>query len=584
MSRNILIYLIIVAVTALVPLPDAYARTSKSKSKSTTTATTGKSSSKKSSGKKSSSKKSSSKKSSSKKSSSKKSSSKSKRGGNSKPETSAEMKQREESTRREIAQTKEEIRKNDAEVKKNLSELGRLEGDIAQGKKKVEESGRRVSVLQSRIDQLSANIANEEEQLSRLRAEYLKTVKKMRTKRKSMSTLAFIFSAKSFNEGLRRMRYLKEFGDWRDRCSADINKRVAKLRKESQELSQTKDMHSRALAADMKAQQALQAQYDRQDAIVVELKKNGDALRSHLAKKQAEANSLKSRISALIAEEQRRAQAEQRAREKEQAEAERREREARQQEERRNAELLAEQNKAEQEKKQEKSQEKKQDKKDQKKQDKKKSDSKKQDQKKQTTKTPDKNSNKGDLAKKDDKDVSYAEARRRKPRSQDKAKPSASSSSSGGPSVSKPSAGKSSQGGSNFASMKGALPRPVSGTFRVVSHFGLNTLPDLPNVTYDNPGIDAEVANGATAQAVYAGKVSGVYKIPGYSTVVIVCHGDYYTVYGNIASTSVKVGDSVKQGQALGSVGRSEDDPSRSSIHFEVWKNREKLDPQGWIR
>ncbi len=581
MSRNLLIYLIIVAVTALVPLPDAYARTSKSKSKSTTTATTKsskKSSSKKSSGKSSS--KSSSKKGSTKKSSSKKSSGKSKKGGNSKPETSAEMKQREESTRREIAQTKEEIRKNDAEVKKNLSELNRLEGDIAVGKKKVEESGRRVSVLQSRIDQLSANIAAEEEQLSHLRAEYLKTVKKMRTKRKSMSTLAFIFSAKSFNEGLRRMRYLKEFGEWRDRCSADINKRVAKLRKESQELSQTKDMHSRALAADMKAQQALQTQYDRQDALVVELKKNGDALRSHLAKKQAEANSLKSRISALIAEEQRRAQAEQRAREKEQAEAERREREARDQEERRQAELLAEQNKAEQEK----NQEKKQDKKDQKKQDKKKSDSKKQDQKKQTTKTSDKNSNKGDLAKKDDKDVSYAEARRRKPRNQDKSKPSASSSSSGGSSVSKPSAGKSSQGGSDFASMKGALPRPVSGAFRVVSHFGLNTLPDLPNVTYDNPGIDAEVANGATAQAVYAGKVSGVYKIPGYSMVVIVSHGDYYTVYGNIASTSVKVGDSVKQGQALGSVGRSEDDPSRSSIHFEVWKNREKLDPQGWIR
>lgn len=582
MSRNLLIYLIIVAVTALVPLPDAYARTSKSKSKSTTTATTKSSKNKKSSSSKKSSGKSSSKSSSkknskknstkknSKKNSAKKSSGKSKKGGNSKPETSAEMKQREESTRREIAQTKEEIRKNDAEVKKNLSELNRLEGDIAVGRKKVEESGRRVSVLQNRIDQLSANIAAEEEQLSHLRAEYLKTVKKMRTKRKSMSTLAFIFSAKSFNEGLRRMRYLKEFGDWRDRCSADINKRVAKLRKESQELSQTKDMHSRALAADMKAQQALQTQYDRQDALVVELKKNGDALRSHLAKKQAEANSLKSRISALIAEEQRRAQAEQRAREKEQAEAERREREAREQEERRQAELLAEQNKAEQEKKQEKKQNKK--------------DQKKQDKKKQTSKTPDKNSNKGDLAKKDDKDVSYAEARRRKPRNQDKAKPSASSSSSGGSSVSKPSAGKSSQGGSDFASMKGALPRPVSGAFRVVSHFGLNTLPDLPNVTYDNPGIDAEVANGATAQAVYAGKVSGVYKIPGYSTVVIVSHGDYYTVYGNIASTSVKVGDSVKQGQALGSVGRSEDDPSRSSIHFEVWKNREKLDPQGWIR
>ena len=72
--------------------------------------------------------------------------------------------------------------------------------------------------------------------------------------------------------------------------------------------------------------------------------------------------------------------------------------------------------------------------------------------------------------------------------------------------------------------------------------------------------------------------------IPGFSTVVIVNHGNYYTVYGNIASASVKVGDVVKQGQAVGRVDTSEDNPSYGAIHFEVWKNREKLDPASWIR
>ena len=101
---------------------------------------------------------------------------------------------------------------------------------------------------------------------------------------------------------------------------------------------------------------------------------------------------------------------------------------------------------------------------------------------------------------------------------------------------------------------------------------------------YDNPGIDAETSAGASAQAVYGGKVSGVYVIPGFSTVVIVNHGSYYTVYGNIASPSVKVGDVVKQGQALGKLAAAEDDSSHSSIHFEVWKNRDKLNPLEWIR
>ncbi len=118
----------------------------------------------------------------------------------------------------------------------------------------------------------------------------------------------------------------------------------------------------------------------------------------------------------------------------------------------------------------------------------------------------------------------------------------------------------------------------------MTSQFGRHSLPELPDVMYDNPGIDAETSAGASAQAVYGGRVSGVYVIPGFSTVVIVNHGNYYTVYGNIASPSVKVGDVVKQGQAIGKLAPSEDDPSHSSIHFEVWKNRDKFNPLDWIR
>ena len=106
----------------------------------------------------------------------------------------------------------------------------------------------------------------------------------------------------------------------------------------------------------------------------------------------------------------------------------------------------------------------------------------------------------------------------------------------------------------------------------------------MPNVTFDNPGIDAETSAGASALAVYAGKVSGIYVLPGYSTVVIISHGTYYTVYGNIASAAVKVGDNVKQGQSLGKLAPAEDDPAHCSIHFEVWKNREKQNPMAWIK
>ena len=72
--------------------------------------------------------------------------------------------------------------------------------------------------------------------------------------------------------------------------------------------------------------------------------------------------------------------------------------------------------------------------------------------------------------------------------------------------------------------------------------------------------------------------------LPGYATVIIVSHGNYYTVYGNIASPTVKAGDMIKQGPSLGQLAAAEDDPSHSSIHFEVWKHRDKLNPQEWIK
>lgn len=489
---------------------------------------------------------------SSKKSSKKRTSSRSKK-SSSKPETSADMRRRQADTQREIARTKEEIRKNEADVMRGLNELGKLRDDISAGKKLVDQATAQVNALDSRIDTLGNMIASNEAQLVKLRQDYLKAVKKIRGKRNSNSTLAFIFSSKNFAQAMRRIRYIRQFSAWRQKQSDRIAAKVSELKSQKQKLDEARQMKDVALSRQVKAQNDLQTRFQRQDALVVELKANGRALQSHLAKKQAEANDLKNRISALIAEEQRKAEAERKARE---AEERRRAEEAKKAEEarleaqaKREAEAKAAAEKAG-------------------KSDKKKENKKNQDKKKEDKKR------KEDKKKTDKKNSGYAEARKRRPRS--------AASGNSAPAVSASAATSSAAG--NFASMRGSLPRPVAGGFRVTSQFGRHALPELPDVMYDNPGIDAEVALGASAQAVYGGKVSGVYVIPGYSTVVIVNHGSYYTVYGNISSPAVKVGDVVKQGQSLGRLAQAEEDSSHSSIHFEVWKNREKLNPLDWIR
>ncbi|MDE6006142.1 MAG: peptidoglycan DD-metalloendopeptidase family protein [Muribaculaceae bacterium] len=493
-----------------------------------------------------------------------------------KTETSADVKRQQEATQQEIKRTREKIQLNEQEVKKKLSELSKIGDNIAAGKVKVAQSAKEVESLKAEIEKLQSSIDAETRQLEKLRAEYLKTVKQMRRKCKQTSTLAFIFSSNNFNEAMRRMRYLKQFSKWRDDKSAEIEKHVADLKSRTEVLAAAKIKHDKALAENVAAQNSLQKQYVAQDAIVVELRKNGEALRSHLAKKQSEANALKNRVAALIAEEQRKAEAERKAAEEkrlqqekllaQQAEAERLAKEKAEAEKK----AAAEAEKAKKETKKVEKEPKKEAKKPPKKDTKK-------DTKKEQKKEPQRESKK-------ESEVSYAEARGRKPRRDANTSAKGSAPAKAPAKASSPAKSSSAASGASFAASKGSLPRPVGGHFRITSRFGANSLPEMPNVTYDNPGIDIETAKGAAASSVYSGTVSGVYMVPGYGTVVIVNHDGYYSVYGNLGQTRVAVGDKVKQGSILGNVLEDVDNPGFGMLHFEVWKNRDKQDPAAWIR
>ncbi len=136
----------------------------------------------------------------------------------------------------------------------------------------------------------------------------------------------------------------------------------------------------------------------------------------------------------------------------------------------------------------------------------------------------------------------------------------------------------------SFASAQGHMLFPVSGSYRVVKKFGKQKHPDLPNVMIDNPGIDVETTPGATARAVFDGTVSAVFQQPGYHTIVMIRHGDYLTIYGGLASLSVKTGDHVRGGQSLGRVFSDPSDSGRSILHFEVRHERQKLNPLSWVK
>ncbi len=136
--------------------------------------------------------------------------------------------------------------------------------------------------------------------------------------------------------------------------------------------------------------------------------------------------------------------------------------------------------------------------------------------------------------------------------------------------------------GENFEQNKRRLPWPVERGL-VTEHFGVHSHPILKNVKIRNNGINITTEAGSKVRAVFSGEVSRVFVITGGNTAVIIRHGNYLTVYSNLKEVVVKKGDKVSTKQNIGTVFTDSEDGDKSILKFQVWRENQKLDPEGWI-
>lgn len=132
----------------------------------------------------------------------------------------------------------------------------------------------------------------------------------------------------------------------------------------------------------------------------------------------------------------------------------------------------------------------------------------------------------------------------------------------------------------NFAANKGRLPWPVEKGF-ISERFGSHIHEKLDQVTVQNNGIDIQASRGSNARCIHKGTVTAIINIPGMGKAVIVNHGEYYTVYSKLKEVSVSQGQTVTFKQVIGSI--AEDDDGATEIHFEIWFNQDKQNPELWL-
>ncbi len=132
----------------------------------------------------------------------------------------------------------------------------------------------------------------------------------------------------------------------------------------------------------------------------------------------------------------------------------------------------------------------------------------------------------------------------------------------------------------NFTANKGKLPMPITGGYVISSRFGSNSVEGLRGVQLDNKGINITGRRGAQARCVFNGEVTSVFSFGGLMN-VIVRHGSYITVYCNLSSVNVRLGQKVTTKQILGTI--APDASGNSTLHFQLRRETTKLDPEPWL-
>jgi len=117
----------------------------------------------------------------------------------------------------------------------------------------------------------------------------------------------------------------------------------------------------------------------------------------------------------------------------------------------------------------------------------------------------------------------------------------------------------------------------------VIESFGRQVDPKFSTVTFNN-GLKIAAPPGSEVRSVFTGTVLFSQWFKGYGNLIILDHGNrVVSIYGNLKSPAVAVGDRVSAGQAIAGVGESEE-ARAGYLYFEIRQDNKPDDPRKWLR
>ena len=497
------------------------------------------------------------------------------------------------SIQKKIKEQEQALRRNQADVKKRLEDLMILNGEIDQSQKKIEGIQKDIHHIDGNIGILQAQLKTLQQQLQDRKNKYIRSMRYMSRHHTVQDKLMFIFSAKNLTQMYRRLSFIRQYSSYQKVQGEAVKAKQKQVNEKHVQLQNVKGHKNTLLYKGKQEKTALEGKQTQQQEMVHGLQKQQKTIQAVIADQRQNDAAINAQIDRLIAQEVAKARAraaaeakkkaaaaaaakkraEELARKKAAAEAAAREnarriaeakaREAAAEAARRKAaeeaRLAAEAARKAQEEAAAQAEAK--------------AKAKAQAKARAAAEQAARQAAAEQAARKAEAERRAAELKA-KADEERQAREIAAAKKEAQEAATLSSVDRMLSGG--FEANRGRLPMPISGGYRIVSHFGQYNVQGLKGVTLDNKGINIQGKPGCVARSIYDGEVSAVFGYGGMWN-VLVRHGAYISVYCNLKSVSVHKGQKVSTRQALGAVG------SDNILQFQLRKETAKLNPEAWL-
>lgn len=196
-----------------------------------------------------------------------------------KKRTANTVKQEKREVNRRIEQTRGKIKSNLEQTRRQLAQYESLGAEISIADKRIATLSHKVDSVTAREKALADTVELSRKRVEALKASYAESLRSIRRQRQLSSATTFIFSSRSFSEACRRMRYLRELGNWQTEKATDLHKAVKILEVRQAELDSMRITLAASLAELKSQKNKLVKAHSESDALVSQLRKQGSQLK-----------------------------------------------------------------------------------------------------------------------------------------------------------------------------------------------------------------------------------------------------------------------------------------------------------------